>query len=126
MTTTKSLGTNVKVSGVKVVTLGKGGNYARIPGHGRVFFGKDLGLNDGDTLSGTIHFQESTYDMESDGVTKRAEVLVRLECEAFVSFADQKNAAIDEAIIAQIPTMKFDASHFASSFKVSAKELVAG
>ena len=124
MTTTKSLGTNVKVSGVKVVTLGKGGNYARIPGKGRVFFGKDLGLTDGDILNGTVHFQESTYDMMTDGVTPRAEALVRLECEAFVSFADQKNSAIDQAIIAQIPDMKFDASHFGNSFKVNAKELI--
>lgn len=123
MTTTKSLDTNVKVSGVRIAALGKGGTYARIPGKGRVFFGKDLGLNDGDILSGTVHLQESTYDMESDGVTKRPEALVRLECEAYVSYADEKNAAIDQAIIAQIPTMKFDASHFASTFNVNAKQL---
>ena len=110
--TTKTLNKSVKITGVRTVSLGKGGIYARIPGEGRVFFGVDLGIKDGETLTGTLWLQESTYTELSDGVPRPDGPLTRIEAEAFTPFSDELQGALDQAKLAAIPTMQFKPEMF--------------
>jgi len=74
----------IKLAGVIVAALGQGGLYARVPGHGRTFIPKDLGLKEGDVLDGNVSLVEVTYDENADG-TKKETPLVRPEFDSFVS-----------------------------------------
>lgn len=108
---------SVKISGKKIAELGAMGRlYILLPEVGRTFIPKEHGLKAGESLSGTCTIEEKTYEMESDGVTKRATPLVRWELVDFTSFNAQKETALAELEIASIPTLQLDASYFAKAF----------
>lgn len=107
-----------------------------VPELGRVIVPRGLGLKEGTVLIGEGVFEEKTYDMGSDGVTKLAVPIVRWEMISFLSLKDKtdynrmvnaaaKEDALSKLEIATIPSLVLDASYFAKAFGATAAMAVA-
>jgi hypothetical protein len=91
----------VALRGVKVATLGDAGRlFVTIPGHGRTFISKELGIQAGDVLLGNAEVVEETWNNDAEG-NKLETPLVRKALSSYTSLDSEANAVAAEAKIAE-------------------------
>jgi hypothetical protein len=108
----------IKVAESKTTILGQTGRvYVTLPTVGRVFIPKELGIHDGEILSGYAEVVEKTYNVDAAG--KPVEPWKRMELESYTSFKAMKamlNEELDMAVIerkvAALPTIELTEKSF--------------